>query len=304
MMQGLTTHIGKFEMTSPVMTASGTFGYGQEYADFVDFARLGAVVVKSVSLKPRIGNKPQRLFETPSGMLNSIGLQNVGLDEFLEKKLPVLREYPTRVVVNIAGRTEEEYIEVAARLEGIPGIDALELNLSCPNVKEGAIAFGQSGPAIESVVGKVRARTKAPLWVKLSPNVSDSATLAKAAESAGADAICAINTLHGIGIDAAKRRAQLGNIAGGLSGPAIKPVALYHVWKIYEAVDIPVIGIGGICNAEDVIEFILAGATAVQVGSVNFRDPDVTMTIMDGLEEYVRCEGLGNIGDIRGAVWN
>ena len=205
--------------------------------------------------------------------------------------------------MNIAGRTEQEYVEVAEKLSSVQGIDALELNLSCPNVKEGGIAFGQSVPAIESVVGKVRKKTSLPLWVKLSPNVADNAPLAKAAEAAGADAICAINTLRGIAIDVESRKPFLGNTIGGLSGPAIKPVALYHVWQIYQAVKIPVIGIGGICTARDALEFILAGASAVQVGSANFRDPDVTMKIVDELERYLEEENVDHVWRLRGAAW-
>jgi len=302
-MSRLKTNLCGVEFANPVFAASGTFGYGEEFADFVDYRRLGAIVVKSVSLEPRVGNTPPRLFETASGLLNSIGLQNVGLEEFLREKLPRLRRYPTRVIVNIAGQTEPEYIEVTEQLSEEDGIDALELNLSCPNVKEGSIAFGQSASVIERVVGKVRKKTALPLWVKLSPNVADNAPLAQAAEAAGADAICAINTLRGIAIDVPSRRPFLGNTIGGLSGPAIKPVALYHVWQIYQAVKIPVIGLGGICTARDALEFILAGASAVQVGSANFRDPDVTMKIVRGLEQYVERENVGHIEQLRGAAW-
>jgi dihydroorotate dehydrogenase (NAD+) catalytic subunit len=287
---------------SPVFTASGTFGYGEEFEDFVDMPRLGGIVVKSVSVEPRIGNRPQRIVETASGMLNAIGLQNVGLDEFLEKKLSFLREYHTNVVVNIAGRQEKDYIEVAERLSGENSIAALELNLSCPNVKEG-LQFCESPAAIEQMVKEVKKVSSKPLWVKLSPNVSDNAPQAKAAEAAGADAISAINTLRGVAIDIKYRKPILGNRSGGLSGPAIKPVALFFVWQIYQAVKIPIVGIGGICTARDVIEFILAGATAVQVGSANFRDPDVTMKIVDGLEEYCRENGVDNILDLRGVAW-
>lgn len=302
-MTALKIHLAGMEMTNPVMTASGTFGYGMEFADFVDFSRLGAMVVKSVSLEPRAGNAPPRLYETPSGMLNSIGLQNVGLEEFIEHKMPLLRQYPTKLVVNVAGRTEQDYVEVVERLSEVSGIHALELNLSCPNVREGGLAFGQSSCSVESLVSKVRPRTKLPLWVKLSPNVADNAPLAKAAEAAGADAISAINTLRGIAIDVKKKKPFLGNTIGGLSGPAIKPVALFHVWQIYQAVKIPVVGIGGICNAWDVIEFILAGASAVEIGSANFRDPDITMQIVDELEEYLKQNNVRHLWDLRGAAW-
>jgi len=302
-MSNLGINLCGIDFVNPVLTASGTFGYGQEFADFVDYRRLGGIVVKSVSLEPRVGNVPPRLFETSCGLLNSIGLQNVGLDEFLREKLPALRQYPTKVIVNIAGRTIDEYVEVAERLSATAGIDALELNLSCPNVKEGDIVFGQSSAAVEKVVGAVRKKTQLPVWVKLSPNVADIAPLAQAAEASGADAICAINTLQGIAIDVKTRRPFLGNTIGGLSGPAIKPVALFHVWEIYQVVSIPVIGIGGICTAQDAIEFVLAGASAVQVGSANFRDPDVTMRIVDGLEHYMEEAEVDHIWDLRGAAW-
>jgi dihydroorotate dehydrogenase (NAD+) catalytic subunit len=290
------------ECASPVFTASGTFGYGEEFEDFVDFSRLGGIVVKSVSVEPRVGNRPQRIFETPSGMLNAIGLQNVGLQEFIDKKLPVLQRYPTRIVVNIAGKGVDDYVRVAEALTGRQGVDCFELNLSCPNVKEG-LQFCESTASIENVVRSVRKVTTLPLWVKLSPNVADNAPLAKAAEAAGADAISAINTLRGVGIDLKTRKPVLGNLSGGLSGPAIKPVALFHVWQIYRAVKIPVIGIGGICQAEDVLEFILAGASAIQVGCANFRDPDVTMTLIDGLEDYLEKHHVNHIWDLRGEAW-
>jgi len=301
-MSRLKINLHGVEFANPVFTASGTFGYGQEFEDFVDFRRLGGIVVKSVSREPRIGNRPQRLHETPSGMLNAIGLQNVGLEEFLKDKLPTVREYPTRVIVNVAGRTEEEYVEVARRLSEASGVDALELNLSCPNVKEG-LQFCESSAVIEGLVGKVRAVTKLPLWVKLSPNVADNTPLAKAAEAAGADAISAINTLRAVAIDLKTRKPALGNVSGGLSGPAIKPVALFHVWQIYNAVKIPVIGIGGIVSGRDALEFILAGASAVQVGSANFRDPDVTMCIVEEMEEYLDLHKVAHVWDLRGQAW-
>jgi dihydroorotate dehydrogenase (NAD+) catalytic subunit len=298
----LSVNIGSLTLKNPVMTASGTFGYGQEYAEFFDLSRLGAVVVKGISLKPMMGNPSPRICETPCGMINSIGLQNVGLENFLSEKLPYLRNFKTAVIVNVLGNSVEDYVEISGRLDGAD-IDAIELNVSCPNVKEGGMAFGTDPCNLEGLLKTVRNVVKhKTLIVKLSPNVSDIKVFAKIAEDGGADAVSLINTLTAMSIDIYTRRPRIAKIVGGLSGPAIKPVAVRMVWEVFKTVDIPIIGMGGIMNHEDAIEFILAGATAVAVGTANFIDPKSTVKIIEGLEDYLSCRNFNDIRDLIGGV--
>ena len=298
----LTVAIGGLVLKNPVMTASGTFGYGEEYAPYCDLSRLGAVVVKGLSLEPRPGNQPPRIIETPSGMLNAVGLQNVGVRAFLSEKLPFLRRCDTAVIANIFGETVDEYRRVAHILSGAAGIHALELNISCPNVKKGGVAFGARPEAAAEVTVNVRAETDLPLIVKLTPNVADIAEIALAVEDAGADGVSLINTLTGMSVDIEKRIPHLANITGGLSGPAIKPVALRMVWQVVRAVKIPVIGIGGIMNAADALEFLIAGARAVQVGTANFVRPTAALEIIDGISDYLTRHGIGSIGALIGSL--
>ncbi len=269
------------------MTASGTFGYGAEFAGLLDLSRLGAIIVKGISLKPRAGNPPPRIVETACGMLNAIGLENVGLERFLVEKMPYLRQCGTRVIVNILGDTVAEYAQLAGRLAGVAGVDALEVNISCPNVDKGGVAFGAVPEMAAAVVRAVKEHAGQPVIVKLSPNVTDVALMARAVEDAGADAVSLINTLIGMAIDIHARRPKLANRTGGLSGPAVKPVALRMVWQVAQAVRIPVIGIGGIATAEDALEFVLAGASAVQVGTANFYNPRAAEEIIDGISAYL-----------------
>jgi len=294
--------IGSLVLKNPVMTASGTFGYGEEYAPYVDLNRLGAVVVKGISLEPRRGNPPPRIMETPGGMLNAIGLQNVGVKAFLDKKLSWLQQFDTKVIVNIFGETLEEYGKVASALSGIAGIHALEVNISCPNVQKGGHVFGCDPDASREVTKVVKAATDLPVIMKLSPNVSDITQVARACEEAGADALSLINTLLGMSIDIERRIPHLKNITGGLSGPVVKPVALRMVWNTVKAVSIPVIGIGGIAEADDAVEFLIAGAKAVQVGTANFVNPRATMDIVDGIEEYLIRHGIGDVNDLIGSL--
>lgn len=289
-------------LKNPILTASGTFGYGLEFEPFLDLNRLGGVVVKGISPRPRAGNKPPRLVETPSGMLNAIGLQNVGVRRFIEDKLPPLRERGTAVVVNVYGQGPEDLVEVVQALEPEAGIAALELNLSCPNVKEGGLEIGRSPAAIEAVTRQVRQVTRRPLWVKLTPNVGDIASMARAAEAGGADAVCLINTLVGMVIDVEKRRPVLHRGSGGLSGPAIRPVAVAMVRQVYKAVKIPIVGMGGIVCGRDVVEFLLAGARAVQVGTANFNDPAVTLRIIDELTRWCETHAVSDINDLVGSL--
>lgn len=289
-------------LKNPILTASGTFGYGLEFEPFLDLNRLGGVVVKGISPQPRAGNKPPRLVETPSGMLNAIGLQNVGVRRFIEDKLPPLRERDTAVVVNVYGQGPEDLIEVVRALEPEAGVAALELNLSCPNVKEGGLEIGRSPKAIEETTHQVRQITHRPLWVKLTPNVSDIATMARAAEAGGADAVSLINTLVGMVIDVERRRPVLHRGCGGLSGPAIRPVAVAMIRQVYKAVTIPIIGMGGIVCARDVVEFLLAGARAVQIGTANFNDPAVTVRILDDLMVWCDAHGVPDINELVGAL--
>ena len=296
----LAVELGPLRLKNPVMVASGTFGYGQEYATLVPLESLGGVVVKGISLKPRAGNPPPRIWETCGGMLNSIGLQNVGLQAFLQEKLPWLMPLQVPVIVNLFGNTVEEYGELAARLDGHEGIDALEINISCPNVKAGGMAFGSDPQMVFQVVSAVRARTTLPVITKLTPNVTDITVPAKAAEDAGTDILSLINTVAGMAVDAQTRRPRLANVVGGLSGPAIKPIALRMVWQVIQASNLPVIGLGGIVSVEDALEFLILGAKAIQVGTANFVNPRVTLEIISGLEEYLGKEGLTDINEIIG----
>lgn len=284
------------------MTASGTFGYGLEYVPLVNLHKLGAIVVKGTSLRPRPGNPPPRIAETPCGMLNAIGLENIGLDRFAAEVLPQLREYRTSVVVNVLGESIEEYVEIASRLNDLEGVSAIEVNISCPNVKKGGILFGTDPKMAHEVTSAVRRHTRLPVIIKLSPNVTDITVMARAVEEGGADGVSLINTILGMAIDVRSRRPKLGNILGGLSGPAIKPVALRMVWQAAKTVKIPVIGIGGISCTEDALEFLLAGATAVQVGTANFVDPKTSVTIIDGIREYLREGRNQTVQEIIGAV--
>jgi dihydroorotate dehydrogenase (NAD+) catalytic subunit len=298
----LSVDIGGLKLKNPVMTASGTFGYGREFSRFMDLETLGGIVVKGLSLTPSRGNPPPRVVETASGMLNAIGLENVGLAAFIKDKLPYLQRLDTAVVVNIYGQTIDAYAELAERLEECEGVAALEVNISCPNVKAGGIAFGADPKAAHAVVSAIRKRTRLPMWVKLSPNVTDVTTIARAAADAGADALSLINTLTGMAIDVAIKRPVLANITGGLSGPAIKPVALRMVWQVAQAVDLPVVGIGGIMTTEDALEFLIAGASAVQVGTANFVNPRTAVEIVAGMLRYCEENALVRIGDLTGTL--
>ncbi|HEX9204477.1 MAG TPA: dihydroorotate dehydrogenase [Candidatus Deferrimicrobiaceae bacterium] len=298
----LTSRVGSVVLKNPVMSASGTFGYGLEFTPFYDISRLGAVIVKGLSLLPTPGNAPQRIVETAAGMLNAIGLQNIGVERFVREVVPRLADAGATCVANIYGRTMEEYEEVARRLEGVASLSAIELNASCPNVKEGGIAFGSTPEGLSTLTRRVRAATGKPLWVKLSPNVSDIRSVARAAEDAGADAVTLINTLVGMAVDCRTRRPRLSNVTGGLSGPAVKPVALRMVWEACRAVKIPVVGIGGIQSAEDALEFLLVGAAAVQVGTANFRNPNACVEIIDGIAAFLARERLAGLDEYRGSL--
>lgn len=294
-------NIAGVEFKNPVMVASGTFGSGQEYGEFVDLNMLGAVVTKGVADKPWPGNPVPRVAETASGMLNAIGLQNPGIDVFIERDLPFLQQYDTRIIVNVCGHSEEEYLNVVDRLSD-QKVDMLEINVSCPNVKEGGIAFGTRPEALYQITSQIKKHAKQPVIMKLSPNVTDIAEMARAAESAGADAISLINTITGMKIDINKRKFVLANKTGGLSGPAIKPVAVRMVYQCAQAVKIPIIGMGGIATGEDAIEFMLAGASGVAVGMMNFHDPYSTKKVVDGINEYMQAQNLNDINEIIGAV--
>lgn len=294
-------NIAGVEFKNPVMVASGTFGSGQEYGEFIDLNKLGAVVTKGVADKPWPGNPVPRVAETASGMLNAIGLQNPGIDVFIERDLPFLQKYDTRIIVNVCGHSEEEYLNVVDRLAD-QKVDMLEINVSCPNVKEGGIAFGTQPDALYHITSEIKKHAKQPVIMKLSPNVTDIAEMARAAESAGADAISLINTITGMKIDINKRKFVLANKTGGLSGPAIKPVAVRMVYQCAQAVKIPIIGMGGIATGEDAIEFMLAGATGVAVGMMNFHDPYSTEKVVDGINKYMQEQKLDDINEIIGAV--
>ncbi len=299
---GLAGQLGPLRLKNPVMSASGTFGYGQEYSSFFDLRRLGAIVVKGISLQPRAGNPPPRLVETPAGMINAIGLENVGAERFLSVKLPFLRDLNVPVIVNIFGSTIEEYAELAARLDGAPGIAALEINVSCPNVKEGGMVFGTDPAMTSRVVEAVRRATSLPVITKLTPNVTSISEIARAAEGAGSDIISCINTVAAMAVDIFSRRPRLANIVGGLSGPAVKPVALRCVYEVCRSVKCPVIGIGGITNATDALEFLLVGASAVQVGTVNFINPRAAAEIIDGIERFLKVEEIADITSFIGSL--
>ena len=294
--------IGGLVLKNPVMTASGTFGYGLEYTDFVDLNRLGGFVVKGTTLEHREGNAMPRMAETPMGMLNAVGLQNPGVDHFIERIWPQIRHLDTNIVVNVSGACVEDYVAVCERLAALTDLEAIEVNISCPNVKEGGMAFGTSVEGASKVVKAVRDAWPRTLIVKLSPNVTDIVSIAKAVENCGADAVSLINTLLGMAIDVEKRCPILSTVTGGLSGPAIKPVALRMVWQVAKEVKIPVIGMGGIMNAADALEFVMAGASAVQVGTANFIDPSVTMKIIEGIEDYCLRHKISNIRELRGII--
>jgi dihydroorotate dehydrogenase (NAD+) catalytic subunit len=290
------------KLKNPVLTASGTFGYGEEFAEFVDLNKLGGVIVKGISLKPIKGNPPPRIWETPSGMLNAIGLENPGVDVFLNEKMPYLRKYDTAVFVNMFGYSLEEYVGVAERLDGAPGISGIEVNISCPNVKAGGMAFGTDLRATVELLSAVRKATRLPLIAKLSPNVTDVTAFAKAAADAGCDGLSLINTLLGMAIDVRCRKPRLANCTGGLSGPAIRPVAVRMVWQVARSVSLPIIGMGGIVTGEDALEFMLAGASAVAVGTANFINPRATLDVLDGIEGFMREQKIGSLREIIGKV--
>lgn len=298
----LSVDIGGLILKNPIMTASGTFGYGEEYAPFIDLNALGAIIVKGLSLKPRMGNPPPRIIETASGMLNAIGLQNVGVNDFIERKLPFLRTLDVPVVANILGENAEEYQRIAELLSQADGVHALEVNISCPNVSKGGIAFGANPETAMDVVRRVKSVTSLPVIVKLSPNVTDIALIAESVEAAGANAVSLINTITGMSIDIEKRIPHLKNITGGLSGPAIKPIALRMVWQVVNRVSIPVIGIGGIMDENDALEFLIAGATAVQIGTANFINPQSTIHILNGLTTYMEKYRIQDIHDLIGSL--
>jgi len=301
-MKDLSVNIAGLQFKNPVTTASGTFGYGDEFLDFIDLSRLGGIFVKAVTGKNRDGNAYPRMAETSSGMLNSVGLQNKGIDHFCREIYPRIRHFDTHMIVNVSGSTVEEYIEVAERINELEMIPAIELNISCPNVKLGGMAFGTVPAMAAEVTSEVRKVYKKVLMVKLSPNVTSIGDLAKAVVDGGADVITLINTLLGMAIDAERRRPVLSTITGGLSGPAIKPIALRMVWQTHKAVRVPIIGLGGIMNATDAIEFILAGASAIQVGTANFIDPSVSVKIVDGIEAYLDRHKINNVTDLVGAL--
>ena len=301
-MADLSVNIGKLELKNPVLTASGTFGYGEEFADFIDLTRLGGFIVKGTTLHPREGNPYPRMAETPMGMLNAVGLQNKGVHHFVEHIYPRLKHLDTNVIVNVSGSSVEDYSETAAIIDELPKIPAIELNISCPNVKHGGMTFGVHPEAAAEVVSAVRKAYHKTLIVKLTPNVTDITEIAKAVEGAGADSVSLINTMLGMAIDAERRKPLLSTVTGGLSGPCVKPVALRMVWQVAKAVKVPVVGLGGIMNATDAIEFLLAGATAVELGTANFIDPAITVKVVDGINEYLDRHGYKSVKEIIGAL--
>ena len=298
----LNTKIGSLELKNPVMTASGTFGYGTEYADFMDINRLGAIIVKGTTLAPRQGNPYPRMAETPSGMLNAVGLQNKGVDYFVDHIYPEVQKIDTNIIVNVSGSCIDDYVQTASIINTLEDIPAIELNISCPNVKQGGMAFGVKPESAAQVVAAVRKAYDKTLIVKLSPNVTDITEIARAVEDAGADSVSLINTMLGMAIDAEKRKPILSTITGGMSGPAVKPVALRMVWQTAKAVKIPVIGLGGICSATDAIEFLLAGASAIQIGTANFIDPSISEKVIDGIAEYLQRHNFNSVQEIIGAL--
>lgn len=301
-MANLNVNIGALQLKNPVMTASGTFGYGEEYADFIDISRIGGIIVKGTTLHKREGNPYPRMAETPSGMLNAVGLQNKGVHYFVDHIYPRIKDIHTNMIVNVSGSTITDYAETASIINELEQIPAIELNISCPNVKQGGMAFGVTAQGAEEVVKAVRKVYKKTLIVKLSPNVTDITEIARAAECAGADSVSLINTLLGMAIDAERRRPVLSTITGGMSGAAVKPIALRMVWQVAKAVKIPVIGLGGIMNWKDAIEFLLAGATAVQIGTANFINPCVTIEVIEGINDYLDRHGFDSVKDIIGAL--
>lgn len=298
----LSVNIGGITLSNPVMTASGTFGYAKEFDELIELNRLGGIIVKGLSLEPSMGNPPPRVAETPCGMLNAIGLENVGLEAFKKDKLPFLRKLKSPVFVNIYGKSIEEYALLAQKIQDIEGISGIEVNISCPNVKAGGVAFGTDPFIAFQVVQAVRKNTSLPLIVKLSPNVTDITKIAKSVVDAGADCLSMINTLTGMAIDIQTRKSKIANITGGLSGPAIRPVAVRMVWQTAQAVSVPIIGVGGIMNADDALEFIIAGATAVQVGTANFVNPGCTMEIIDGIEQYMADKNINSVSELVGTI--
>lgn len=300
-MSKMSVNLAGVTLKNPVMTASGTFGSGAEYSEFVDLNNLGAVVTKGVANVPWPGNPTPRVAETTGGMLNAIGLQNPGIDVFCERDIPFLKKFDTKIIVNVCGKTTEDYCEVVERLGNEP-VDMLEINVSCPNVREGAIAFGQKADALYNITSELKKHAKQPIIMKLSPSVTDITEMAKAAEAAGADALSLINTITGMKIDIHRRKFAIANKTGGMSGPAIKPIAVRMVYQVAQAVKIPIIGMGGIATAEDAIEFILAGASAVSVGAMNFVDPYTTVKVVEGIEDYMRTYHVENLTDLIGAV--
>lgn len=301
-MADLRVKIGNLELKNPVMTASGTFGYGPEYADFVELSEIGGIIVKGTTLHPRQGNDYPRMAETASGMLNCVGLQNKGVDYFCEHIYPEIKDIDTNMIVNVSGSSPEDYAECAARIDALDKIPAIELNISCPNVKDGGMAFGVTCEGAASVVKAVRKSYHKTLIVKLSPNVTDIMEIARAVEAEGADSVSLINTLMGMAIDIEKRKPMLSINTGGLSGPAVKPVALRMVWQVAKAVGIPVVGLGGICNANDAIEFMLAGASAIEIGTANFLDPQVTVKVKNGINEWLDKHGCKSVTEIIGQL--
>jgi dihydroorotate dehydrogenase (NAD+) catalytic subunit len=298
----LSVEVGSVRLKNPVLTASGTFGYGLEFLPFLQLAQLGGIVAKGLSPRPRKGNPPERIVETPAGMLNAIGLQNVGVDAFLEEKLPQLRSHDTAIVANVFGETEGEYVEVCEKIDAATGVAAIELNVSCPNTEAGGMIFGNDAASLARITRACRRATRLPLWVKLSPNVTDIRETARAAEAEGADAVSLVNTFVGMVIDVEKRRPVLANVSGGLSGPAIRPLAVWMTWQVRRAVTIPIVGMGGIMTARDAIEFILAGATAVQVGTANFVNPRAAVDVAEGLALWLQERNVASIRELVGAL--
>jgi dihydroorotate dehydrogenase (NAD+) catalytic subunit len=298
----LSVAVGSVRLKNPVLTASGTFGYGLEFLPFLRLAELGGIVTKGLSPRPRKGNPPERIVETPAGMLNAIGLQNVGVDAFLKDKLPALRAHDTVVVANVFGETEAEYIEVCEKLDAATGVGAIELNVSCPNTEAGGMLFGNDAASLARITRACRLATRLPLWVKLSPNVTDIRETARAAEAEGADAVSLVNTFVGMAVDVDKRRPVLANVSGGLSGPAIRPLAVWMTWQVRRAVSIPIVGMGGIMTARDAVEFILAGATAVQIGTANFVNPRAAVDVAEGLARWLAERDIPSVRELVGSL--
>ena len=301
-MADLSVNIGNLKLSNPVMTASGTFGYGKEFEDFVDLEKIGGIIVKGTTLQRREGNPYPRMAETPMGMLNAVGLQNKGVDYFISEIYPQIKDIRTNMIVNVSGSAIEDYVQTAEKINALDAIPAIELNISCPNVKQGGMAFGVTAKGASEVVKAVREVYKKTLIVKLSPNVTDITEIARAVEGAGADSVSLINTLLGMAIDAEKRRPVLSTITGGMSGAAVKPIALRMVWQVSKAVNIPVVGLGGIMNWKDAVEFLLAGATAVQIGTANFIDPAITVKVAEGIDDYLNRHGFTSVKDIIGGL--